>query len=74
MENKDGKLAPGMLARIKIESELNGHSIVVPRDALVPRGPMQAIFRVKDAGSNPTAEMLMVKTGRYFGRSGGSFW
>ena len=40
LDNSDGHLASGMLARVMLETPHTGESsVIVPRDALVPRGP-----------------------------------
>jgi multidrug efflux pump subunit AcrA (membrane-fusion protein) len=44
-------------------------SVIVPRDALVPRGSKQILFRVQHKGEEPIAEMVEVTPGRYFGEA-----
>ena len=67
VDNSEGHLAPGMLARGTIEPPGSGQSVIVPKDALVARGPKPTVFRVKQADGKPTAEGVEVETGRYFG-------
>lgn len=70
LDNLDGRLASGMLARVVLDTPHSGKkSVIVPRDALVPRGPKQVLFRVQDKDGAPIAEMVGVTLGRYFGEA-----
>ena len=70
LDNSDGHLASGMLARVMLETPHTGErSVIVPRDALVPRGPNHILVRVQDQDGQPIAEILPVKPGRYFGEA-----
>ena len=70
LDNSDGHLAAGMLARVMLETPHSGESsVIVPRDALVPRGPNHILVRVQDQDGQPIAEILPVKPGRYFGEA-----
>ena len=70
LDNPQGLLATGMLARVNLKTPHEGQtSVIVPRDALVPRGPKQILYRVQDKDGQPVAEMLEVKSGRYFGEA-----
>ena len=70
LDNNDGHLASGMLARVMLETPHTGErSVIVPRDALVPRGPNHILVRVQDQEGQPIAEILPVKPGRYFGEA-----
>ena len=70
LDNNDGLLASGMLARVMLETPHTGESsVIVPRDALVPRGPNHILVRVQDQDGQPIAEILPVKPGRYFGEA-----
>ncbi len=70
LDNLKGQLATGMLARVNLKTPNEGQkSVIVPRDALVPRGPKQILYRVQDKEGTPTAELLEVKPGRYFGEA-----
>ena len=70
LDNRDGHLASGMLARVMLETPNSGESsVIVPRDALVPRGPNHILVRVQDQDGQPIAEILPVKPGRYFGEA-----
>ena len=70
LDNREGRLASGMLARVMLETPHSGESsVIVPRDALVPRGPNHILVRVQDQDGQPIAEILPVKPGRYFGEA-----
>lgn len=70
LDNAEGQLASGMLARVTLETPHSGEkSVIVPRDALVPRGPKRILFRVQQQDGVPIAEMLEVTLGRYFGEA-----
>ena len=70
LDNSEGHLASGMLARVMLETPNSGeNSVIVPRDALVPRGPNHILVRVQDKDGQPIAEILPVKPGRYFGEA-----
>ena len=70
LDNSEGRLASGMLARVMLETPHSGESsVIVPRDALVPRGPNHILVRVQDKDGQPIAEILPVKPGRYFGEA-----
>jgi multidrug efflux pump subunit AcrA (membrane-fusion protein) len=70
LDNPEAQLATGMLARVDLQTPHEGQtSVVVPRDALVPRGPKQILFRVQEKEGQPMAELVEVKPGRYFGEA-----
>ncbi|ETX08557.1 MAG: hypothetical protein ETSY2_04670 [Candidatus Entotheonella gemina] len=70
LDNPEGQLATGMLARVSLKTPNEGQkSVIVPRDALVPRGPKQILFRVQEKEGKPVAELIEVKPGRYFGEA-----
>ncbi len=70
LENPEGQLATGMLARVDLKTPNEGQkSVIVPRDALVPRGPKQILYRVQDKEGTSVAELVEVKPGRYFGEA-----
>lgn len=70
LDNPEGQLATGMLARVNLKTPNEGQtSVIVPRDALVPRGSKQILFRVQEQEGQPTAELIAVKAGRYFGEA-----
>lgn len=70
LDNPEGQLATGMLARVNLKTPNEGQkSVIVPRDALVPRGPKQILYRVQEKEGTPVAELIEVKPGRYFGEA-----
>jgi HlyD family secretion protein len=71
VENMDHRLAPGMLARVTLVPPPDGRdrSIVVPKDALVPQGPMMIVYRAKQVDGASIAEMVPVRPGRFFGEA-----
>lgn len=71
VENMDHRLAPGMLARVTIvpPPDQRDRSLVVPKDALVPQGPMMIVYRAKSVDGGSIAEMVPVKLGRFFGEA-----
>jgi RND family efflux transporter MFP subunit len=70
LANPERQLATGMLARVDLKTPHEGQtSMIVPRDALVPRGSKQILFRVQEQEGQPTAELLEVEPGRYFGEA-----
>jgi membrane fusion protein (multidrug efflux system) len=70
LDNPEGQLATGMLARVHLQTPHAGQtSVIVPRDALVPRGSKQILFRVQEKEGQAIAELIEVKSGRYFGEA-----
>ena len=70
LDNPQAQLATGMLARVNLKTPHEGQtSVIVPRDALVPRGPKQILYRVQDQDGQPVAELIEVQSGRYFGEA-----
>lgn len=70
LHNNEKLLASGMLARILlVGSESAGASVVIPRDALVPRGAEEVVFRVVQRDGKDVAERVEVRKGRYFGEA-----
>lgn len=68
--NKDQRLAIGMLARVVIDiSNPDEQSTIIPKDALVPHRPDPIVYRVEMTDGKATAEMVTVKTGRFFGEA-----
>jgi multidrug efflux pump subunit AcrA (membrane-fusion protein) len=59
-----------MLARVNLKTPHEGQaSVIVPRDALVPRGSKQILFRVQEQAGQAIAELIEVQSGRYFGEA-----
>jgi membrane fusion protein (multidrug efflux system) len=48
VENPGAKLRPGMFARIALELGANDKAVLVPEQAIVPRGDKNFVFRVLD--------------------------
>ena len=48
VDNKGAKLRPGMFARVTLELGTNDKAILVPEQAIVPRGNQNFVFRVVD--------------------------
>lgn len=44
--NPDGKLRPGMSARVRIELDGNPHALLVPEQAIVPMGEQKNVYTV----------------------------
>ena len=45
-DNPDGKLRPGMSARVRIELDSNGSALLVPEQAIVPMGEEKNVYLV----------------------------
>jgi membrane fusion protein (multidrug efflux system) len=70
LANPEAQLATGMLARVNLKTPHEGQaSVIVPRDALVPRGSKQILFRVQEKAGQAIAELIEVQSGRYFGEA-----
>lgn len=59
--NSDGSLKAGMFVRGSLASGPIGKQLVVPKDAIVTRGPMTFLFTVKKAGDGAVADMKPVR-------------
>lgn len=57
--NADGRLRPGMFARVALTLKKFENAISVPEEAIVPMGDKQLVYRIKDG----KAEMVPVKLG-----------
>jgi len=60
LSNADGRLKAGMLARVNVIVSSGEPSVLVPKDAVVRRGPDELVFVV----SNGQAKAVKVRTGR----------
>ena len=47
-DNADGSLLPGMFVTVEMVAERRENAILVPEEALVPEGPRQYLFVVRD--------------------------
>ncbi len=61
--NRDRRLRPGLFARVELVYETLEDAILVPEQALVPRGDRNFVFRVIDG----KAALTEVETGERFG-------
>ncbi len=59
LANPNGKLRPGMFARVRLILSEKREALVVPEEALVPQGADQFVFRVVDGN----AQQVKVTTG-----------
>jgi len=57
--NPEGRLRPGMFARVKLVVDRRNDAIVVPESAIVQRGDGQFVYRIRDG----KAELTKVKLG-----------
>ncbi|HEX4895816.1 MAG TPA: efflux RND transporter periplasmic adaptor subunit, partial [Solimonas sp.] len=48
MANPDGRLRPGLFARVKVQLEKRTDAIVIPEQAVFPRGEQQFVYVVED--------------------------
>jgi membrane fusion protein (multidrug efflux system) len=48
LPNPDGKLRPGLFARIKLQTAQNPSALMVPEQAVTPRGSQQFVYVVED--------------------------
>lgn len=58
--NAEGKLKPGLFARVNLILERRGTALVVPEEAIVPKGNLSLVVKVVDG----KAEFVPVKIGR----------
>jgi len=60
LPNPNGKLRPGMFARVKLAFGATRQALVVPEEALIPAGTEQFVFRVREG----KAERVKIRTGQ----------
>jgi membrane fusion protein (multidrug efflux system) len=48
VDNQGAKLRPGMFARVALELGSNDKAVLIPEQAIVPRGDKNFVFRVVD--------------------------
>ena len=58
--NAEGKLKPGLFARVNLILERRGTALVVPEEAIVPKGNVSLVVKIVDG----KAEFVPVKIGR----------
>lgn len=62
--NQDGALRPGLFARLTLNADEVENAVMLPEEALVPRGEGVGVFRVvDDPEKGQSVEWAMVKTG-----------
>lgn len=59
VSNSDGRLRPGIFARVKLALKRYENAISVPEEAIVPKGNKQLVYRIKDG----KVEVVPVKLG-----------
>jgi membrane fusion protein, multidrug efflux system len=59
LSNSEGRLRPGMFARVTLVVDRRNEAIVVPESAIVQRGDGQFVYRIRDG----KAELTRVKLG-----------
>ena len=62
VDNKAGKLRPGMFARVTLELGTNDKATLVPEQAIVPRGNQNFVFRVVGGKAALTEVALGTRT------------
>jgi membrane fusion protein, multidrug efflux system len=63
--NPEGRLRPGMFARVKLVVDRRNDAIVVPESAIVQRGDGQFVYRIRDGKAELTPVRLGLRqTGR----------
>jgi membrane fusion protein (multidrug efflux system) len=62
VDNKAGKLRPGMFARVTLELGTNDKATLVPEQAIVPRGNQNFVFRVVEGKAALTEVALGTRT------------
>lgn len=58
VDNNKSQLRPGMFARVEIALESKTKSLVIPEQAVVPKGNQTLVFRVVDGKAMPTPVTL----------------
>lgn len=58
--NPAGKLKPGMFVRAAVPTGPKAEHLIVPKDAIVPRGPVSMIFVVREGREGPMAMPMPV--------------
>lgn len=63
LDNRDGRLRPGMFARARTELGVRENALVVPEEALVPQGGKQYLIKVVDGPNGKQSERIEAKLG-----------
>lgn len=61
--NTDGKLRPGLFARVNLIYESRANVLFVPEQALVPQGEAQSVFKVVDGKATLTPVKIGTRVG-----------
>ncbi|MBL27400.1 MAG: efflux transporter periplasmic adaptor subunit [Rhodospirillaceae bacterium] len=65
LDNSEGRLRPGLFARVKLIVDQRQTALVVPEEAIVPRGDERFVFVVRDGTAHMTkVELGLRQTGR----------
>ncbi len=62
LDNEDQKLRPGMLMRVQIYKNPR-QAIVIPEEALVPKGDKNHVFTVAQSGGKAVAKLVPIEMG-----------
>ena len=60
IENPDGRIAVGMLARVHLPVGAASEMVIIPKDAVVEQGNQKFVYRIQD---DQTAERVVVEPG-----------
>ena len=64
LENRDGRIKPGMYAQVTIDAQAFPDRVLVPRSAVLPRDGRLIVFVFEPEGSDGRAQWRYVTTGR----------
>ena len=64
LDNRDGRIKPGMYARVTIDAQAFPDRVLIPRAAVLPRDGRLIVFIYNPDGPNGRAEWRYVTTGR----------
>lgn len=62
LDNEQQKLRPGMLMRVQLYKNPR-KAIVIPEEALVPKGDKNYVFKVSQSGAAATAKLVAIEMG-----------
>ncbi|GAB4114427.1 MAG: efflux RND transporter periplasmic adaptor subunit [Rubrivivax sp.] len=63
LDNREGRLKPGMFARTRTELGVRENAIVVPEEALVPQGGKQWLIKVVDGPNGKQSQRIEARLG-----------
>ncbi len=61
ISNEDGKLRPGLFVRVKVQLGQREQAIIIPEEALVPRGKDRFVFKIIDGKAVETAVQIGIR-------------